>query len=83
MNVNKMLGRKQSNYNIIIPSFLIGAVIGAGIAMFANSRTGEEFRHNLMETGEDIRNRVEDVANRAQNRAQTAVEKTEQQFRQY
>jgi gas vesicle protein len=69
--MKKILGRRRkNNWSSILPSFLVGAVIGAGVTLFASSRSGEEVRDFVREAGDEARYRARDVAREARERAE-------------
>jgi hypothetical protein len=79
--MDRMFNRRKSNYGIIVPSFLVGAIVGAGLVMFANSGTREDVVDYIKDAGENIKNRAEDMSDEARYRAGKVAGRTEEQFR--
>jgi gas vesicle protein len=55
-------------------SFLAGGVIGAGIALLATSKHGEEARNRIRELGDEAKQKAEGYIERVKASATSAVE---------
>lgn len=60
--------------------FLFGAACGAALALLTTPRTGQEARHLLVETGEEVGRRAQQWAGEAQSHAGEWIDKSRELF---
>jgi gas vesicle protein len=59
----------------IVLSFLVGGLIGAGVALLTAPKTGEETRKVITELAEEVKEKAEDYIDQAKGTARIYVEK--------
>jgi gas vesicle protein len=57
-----------------VAGFLIGGLIGAGVALLLAPQSGEETREMLRERGIELKNRAEEAASEFSSKAGTYIE---------
>ena len=67
--------KNRCDASCVILSFLVGGLIGAGVAFLTAPKTGEETRKMIKDITEDAKQKLEDYAHVAQEKASTYVEK--------
>jgi gas vesicle protein len=60
--VNRMC---QDNYKTALASFILGGMLGAGVALLLAPQTGKKTRRMLRETAEDIKEMAEEMRDHA------------------
>ncbi len=56
-------------------SFLLGGLVGAGVALLLAPKSGRETRQRIRELAEDAKEKAEDYAEQAKTRVGSAIEK--------
>jgi len=63
-----------------LSSFLVGALIGAGVALLIAPMSGRDTRHKITEKGTEIKDRAVVLANDTRSRAQETYETARTRF---
>jgi gas vesicle protein len=71
------MAQEESGYgaNSVLFSFILGALVGAGIALLVAPKSGEETRKRIKELAEDAKERAESYMEEAKGKAAFTVEK--------
>ncbi|MGB7539973.1 MAG: YtxH domain-containing protein [Anaerolineales bacterium] len=64
----------DSDLGSFVAGFLIGGLIGAGVALLMAPQSGEETREMLRERGIELKNRAEEAASEFQSKAGTYLD---------
>lgn len=69
--------QEERGYSIgsIFFSFVLGGLVGAGIAFMTAPKSGQETRQQIKELAEDVKERAEGYIEQAKSKATSAVEK--------
>ncbi len=59
----------------ILLSFVLGGIVGAGVAMLLTPQSGPETRRRMRELVDDVREKATDYATQTKERVVTTVEK--------
>lgn len=64
----------------ILLSFVLGGIVGAGIAMLLTPQSGPETRRRMREFVDDVRDKTTDYVSHAKEKISTTVEKGKEYF---
>lgn len=64
----------------ILLSFLLGGLVGAGVAFLFAPRSGEETRRKIKELTDDVKQKAEDYVEQVKGRLTSSVEKGKEFF---
>lgn len=64
----------------ILLSFLLGGLVGAGIALLFAPRSGEETRRKIKELTEEVKEKAEDYVEQVKGKVASTVEKGKEFF---
>lgn len=59
----------------ILLSFLLGGMVGAGLALLLAPQSGPEARRKIMEIADDVKEKAGDYVNQAREKVTSTVEK--------
>lgn len=60
---------------MVLLSFLLGGVVGAGVALLLAPKSGRETRQRIMELADDVRDRAEDYYEHAKSGVSSTLDK--------
>ena len=71
------MGREDSGFSsgVVLLSFLVGGLIGAGVALLVAPKTGEETRRMIKDMAEDAKEKAEGYYEQVKGKATSYVEK--------
>jgi len=71
------MGEQDKGYSAgsILLTFLMGAVVGAGVALLVAPKTGEETRKRIKELADDAKEKAEEYIEQVKGKATTYIEK--------
>ncbi|MEW6417964.1 MAG: YtxH domain-containing protein [Nitrospirota bacterium] len=74
--------REEGGYSAgsIFLSFLLGGIVGAGLAMLFAPRSGSETRHRIRELAEDVRDKAKDYVEDVKGKITTSMDKGKEFF---
>jgi gas vesicle protein len=75
-----MYGR-ETNIVSILSAFLIGGMLGAGVALLVAPRSGQKTRAMLRDKGNELKNKAVESVEETRSRASQAIEDLTQQTR--
>lgn len=70
------LQRNSNTILSLLPAFLIGGLIGAGIALLMAPQSGQETREMLRDRGVELKEKAKDTAEDTKHRAERVLEET-------
>jgi gas vesicle protein len=65
---------RETNSMSVISAFVIGGLIGAGVALLMAPQSGHETRSMLRNRGEEIRDKASDLAHEKSHQAHKAID---------
>ena len=68
-----MYEEREFTKSTMVAAFLIGGLVGAGIALLTAPRSGKETREKIKELTEDAKEKIKSVAEDARHRIQDTV----------
>jgi gas vesicle protein len=68
-----MFERDENIFSMLFP-YLIGALIGAGIALLMAPKSGQETRHMIRERGVELKDRAAETVGDTTSRASQAID---------
>ncbi|GAB4418735.1 MAG: YtxH domain-containing protein [Thermodesulfovibrionales bacterium] len=76
--------RHEEGYSAgsILLSFLLGGLVGAGVALLLAPKSGAETRQRIKELAEDVTEKAEDYAEQVKGRVKSTVERGKDFFQQ-
>jgi gas vesicle protein len=69
---------QQGNFGVFVFGFLVGAGVGAAVALFKTPRSGQETRRKLRRTAQELRKEADSVVSTTQSHVQEAKEELAQ-----
>lgn len=71
------MGREEGGFSVgsVLLSFLLGGVVGAGLALLLAPQSGAETRKKLRELTEDVREKASEYVGQAREKVVSSLEK--------
>jgi len=71
------MAQEESGFSAssMLLAFLLGGVVGAGVALLVAPKTGQETRRTIKDLAEDVKEKAESYIEQAREKAESAVEK--------
>lgn len=63
----------DSDFGAFLAGFLLGGLVGAGVALFLAPQSGEETREMIRERGIELKTRAEEASTGLRTKAETAI----------
>lgn len=70
----------HTNAGSIMFSFLLGGIVGAGLALLLAPMSGAETRRKITEASEDLKHKAEDLSRQARSSVESAIERGREVF---
>ncbi|NIT03121.1 MAG: YtxH domain-containing protein, partial [Candidatus Latescibacteria bacterium] len=71
---------QHSSASSIMFSFLLGGIVGAGLALLLAPQSGSETRRRITEASEDLKHKADDLAKQARSSVESAIDRGKEAF---
>lgn len=71
---------QHSSASSIMFSFLLGGIVGAGLALLLAPQSGSETRRRITEASEDLKHKANDLAKQARSSVESAIDRGKEAF---
>lgn len=71
---------QHSSASSIMFSFLLGGIVGAGLALLLAPQSGAETRRRITEASEDLKHKADDLAKQARSSVESAIDRGKEVF---
>lgn len=70
----------DSSASSIMFSFLLGGIVGAGLALLLAPQSGAETRKRITEASDDLKHKADDLAKQARSSVESAIDRGREAF---